>query len=142
MRRLFFLALLLLLVRPAIAAPLTAAEEARAAAIGSQLRCVVCQNESVEESNASLAADLRRVIREQVAAGRTNHEIIQWMTARYGTFIRLDPPFNRLTLLLWGIPVLAPVIGLAVALAASRRPRPSPRPLNAAEKSRLSELLE
>jgi cytochrome c-type biogenesis protein CcmH len=135
-----------LLAMPAMAAvgaaPLTPTQEARAVSIGSQLRCLVCQNESVEESNAALAADLRRVIREQVAAGRTNHEIMQWMTARYGNFIRLDPPFNRVTVLLWSIPVLAPAVGIGLAFAASRRRQPRPLPLTEAEKSRLAELLE
>lgn len=148
MRRLAIGLLFLAVSLPALAAApnltpaLTPAQEARAETIGSQLRCVVCQNESVEESNASLAADIRRIIREQVAAGRTNHEIMQWMTARYGDFIRLDPPFNRLTLLLWSIPVLAPAAGLAAALLAARRRRSEPSALTEAERARLAELLE
>ncbi len=150
MRRLAPLLLILLFAAPAFpAAPaltpapaLSPAQEARAEAIGSQLRCLVCQNESVEESNATLAANIRLIIREQIAAGRTNHQIMQWMTARYGDFIRLDPPFNRLTLLLWAIPVLAPALGLAIALAATRQRRPQPAPLTEAEKTRLASLLE
>ncbi len=144
MRRLAIGLLFLVVSLPALAAApaLTAAQEARAETIGRQLRCLVCQNESVEESNASLAADIRRVIREQVAAGRTNHEIMQWMTARYGDFIRLDPPFNQLTFLLWSIPVLAPAAGLAAALLAARRRRGAPSPLTEAERARLAELLE
>jgi cytochrome c-type biogenesis protein CcmH len=147
MRRLMtaLAALLLALASlPALAAApaLNPAQEARAETIGNQLRCLVCQNESVEESNASLAADIRRIIREQVAAGRTNHEIMQWMTARYGDFIRLDPPFNRFTLLLWSIPVLAPAAGLAAALLAARRRRAEPPARTTAETTRLAELLE
>ncbi len=148
MRRLLPLLLILLSALPCSAATpiltpaLTPAEEARATAIGSQLRCLVCQNESVEESSATLAANIRQIIREQVAAGRTNHQIMQWMTARYGDFIRLDPPFNRLTLLLWAVPVLAPALGLGIAFAASRQRRPPPAPLTEAEKSRLAALLE
>ncbi len=144
MRRLLPLLLILLSALPSAAAPptLTPAQEARAAAIGSQLRCLVCQNESVEESSATLAANIRQVIREQVAAGRTDHQVMQWMTARYGDFIRLDPPFNRLTLLLWAVPVLAPALGLGIAFAASRQRRPPPAPLTEAEKSRLATLLE
>ncbi|HUC16213.1 MAG TPA: cytochrome c-type biogenesis protein [Acetobacteraceae bacterium] len=144
MRRLAIFLLFLAVTLPALAAApaLTQAQEARAERIGSQLRCVVCQNESVEESNASLAADIRRIIREQVAAGRTNHEIMQWMTARYGDFIRLDPPFNQLTLLLWSIPVLAPAAGLATALLAARRRRSEPSALTEAERVRLAELLK
>ncbi len=143
MRRLAAVLALVLAGVPALAAApsLTPAEEARAEAIGGNLRCIVCQGESVEESNASLAADIRHIIRQQIAAGRTNHQIMQWMTARYGDFIRLDPPFNRLTLLLWSVPVLAPLAGLAAALAARRR-RTEPPVLTEAEKIRLAELLE
>jgi len=147
MARLFPLAavlFVLLLAAPSFAAGsmLTAEQEARAEAIGSQLRCLVCQNETVEESSATLAANIRMVIREQVAAGRTNRQIMQWMTARYGDFIRLDPPFNRLTLLLWSMPVLAPAVGLGIAFAAGRRRRAPPPPLTEAEKARLAALLE
>ncbi|MGH7118565.1 MAG: cytochrome c-type biogenesis protein [Acetobacteraceae bacterium] len=144
MRRLVPFLLIFLCVAPAIAAmpALTAAQEARARAIGSQLRCVVCQNESVEESSATLAANMREIIREQVAAGRTNHQIMQWMTARYGEFIRLDPPFKPLTIMLWAMPILAPAVGLGIAFAASRQRRPHPEPLTDAEKSRLASLLE
>ncbi len=144
MRRLAATLLFVLAGFPALAAgpPLTPAQEARAVAIGNQLRCLVCQNESVEESNASLAADIRRIIRQQVAAGRTNHEIMQWMTARYGDFIRLDPPFNRLTLLLWSVPVIAPLAGVGIALLAARGRSTEPAVLSDAEKARLAELLE
>lgn len=147
MPRLALVALLLLglgaLPALAASAPLTAAEEARAVAIGSQLRCVVCQNESVEASRASLAVDMRRVIREQVAAGRTNQEIMHWMEARYGQFIRLDPPFEATTWLLWSIPVLAPIAGVVIAIGAYRMHRPrSAKPLSEAEQARLNELLE
>ncbi|MGH7066378.1 MAG: cytochrome c-type biogenesis protein [Acetobacteraceae bacterium] len=144
MRRLFPLLLAFFISLPAWAAAptLTAAEEARAEAIGSQLRCLVCQNESVEESSATLAANIRLIIREQVAAGRTNHQIMQWMTARYGDFIRLDPPFKPLTLLLWAMPVLAPLAGLGVAISLARKKRAPPAPLTEAEKSRLASLVE
>lgn len=144
MRRLFPLLLVLFFSLPAwaVAPALTPAEEARAEAIGSQLRCLVCQNESVEESSATLAANIRLIIREQVAAGRTNHQIMQWMTARYGDFIRLDPPFKPLTLLLWAMPVLAPLAGLGVAISLARKKRAPPAPLTEAEKSRLASLVE
>lgn len=149
MRRLLPLLLTILFATPSFAAPsfavapaLTAAQEARAEAIGSQLRCVVCQNESVEESRATLAANMRAIIRAQVAAGRTNHQVMQWMTARYGDFIRLDPPFKPLTLLLWAMPILAPAVGFGIAFAASRQRRSRPAPLTDAEKSRLASLLE
>ncbi len=153
MRRLAAALALILAASPALAAApsltptltstLTPAQEARAETIAGNLRCVVCQGESVAESNAGLAADMRHIIRQQVAAGRTNREIMQWMTARYGDFIRLDPPFDRFTLLLWSVPVLAPAVGLAAALLARRRAaQPRVQPLSEAEKARLAELLE
>ena len=149
MRRLATALALVLVAAPALAATptltptLTAGQEARAEAIAGDLRCVVCQGESVLVSNAALAADMRRIIRQQVAAGRTNHQIMAWMTARYGDFIRLDPPFNRFTLLLWSVPVLAPAVGLAAALLARRRAaQPRVQTLSEAEKARLAELLE
>ena len=79
-------------------------QEQRAEAIGEQLRCLVCQNESVEESDADLARDLRRIIRQRVVAGDSDQQVIDWMVARYGDFVRLRPPFNATTLVLWGAP--------------------------------------
>lgn len=119
------------------------AEEARAEAIGQQLRCLVCQNESIEQSDADLARDLRKIIRRKVAAGDSNKEIIAWMVARYGDFIRLDPPFDAMTLALWGAPFIALGIGFAVVGLARLRPAtPPPAPLDATERQRLAELLD
>ncbi len=116
------------------------AQEARAEAIGRQLRCMVCQNESVEESEADLARDFRRIIRDHVRAGETDQQIMDWMVARYGDFIRLRPPFSALTFLLWGAPALAAGIGAgAVILGRRRRPEP-PEPLSDAERQRLAKL--
>ena len=116
------------------------AAEARAEKIGHQLRCMVCQNESVEESEADLARDFRRIIREHVRAGATDQQVMDWMVARYGDFIRLRPPYSALTLLLWGAPVLAVGIGAgAVILGRLRKPTP-PAPLSAAEQHRLARL--
>ena len=148
--------LLLLFAAPLLAPPLLAtpafavsnpaemlpdpAQEARAEAIGRQLRCMVCQNESVEESEADLARDFRRIIRDHVRAGETDKQIMDWMVARYGDFIRLRPPFSALTLLLWGAPALAAGIGAgAVILGRRRRPEP-PEPLSDAERQRLAKL--
>lgn len=118
-------------------------QEARAEAIGAQLRCLVCQNESIEDSSAGLARDLRRVVREHVAKGETDHQIMDWMVARYGNFIRLSPPFSFGTLLLWSMPLLALLLGLSVAFFSYRRraatPAPPP-PLSDAEKARLAKL--
>ncbi|NVN41721.1 cytochrome c-type biogenesis protein, partial [Ameyamaea chiangmaiensis] len=98
-------------------------QEARAEAIGAQLRCLVCQNESIEDSSADLARDLRHVVRRHVAAGESDRQIMDWMVARYGNFIRLRPPFTLTTLLLWGAPVLALLAGLTAAFTSLRRRR-------------------
>jgi cytochrome c-type biogenesis protein CcmH len=116
--------------------------ERRAEAIGEQLRCLVCQNESVEQSDADLARDLRRIIRQHVVAGQSNQQVIAWMTARYGDFIRLRPPFEGRTLALWGAPLIALAVGAGVVLLARRRRPGAPPPLSAAERQRLMQLLD
>jgi cytochrome c-type biogenesis protein CcmH len=117
-------------------------QEARAEEIGRQLRCLVCQNESIEDSGAGLARDLRRIVREQVAAGRTDRQVIAWLVARYGNFVRLQPPFNALTLLLWASPLLALAAGAAAVLLARRQRSSPPAPLSAGERARLKQLLD
>lgn len=117
-------------------------QEQRAEAIGHQLRCLVCQNESVEESNADLARDLRRIVRQRIVAGDSDQQVIDWMVARYGNFVRLNPPFNAMTFVLWGAPGLALLAGgAAVFFARRRRPTP-PEPLTDAEQRRLADLLK
>ncbi|MGG6428743.1 cytochrome c-type biogenesis protein [Acetobacter ghanensis] len=117
-------------------------QEARAQAIGAQLRCLVCQNESIEDSSAGLARDLRRVVREHVAKGEDNKQIMDWMVTRYGNFIRLKPAFSAGTLLLWSMPVLALLLGCGTAFMFYRRraAAPPPPPLNEEEKARLARL--
>lgn len=117
-------------------------QEARAEAIGRQLRCLVCQNESIEDSQADLARDLRQVVRQHVAAGEKNREIIAWMVARYGNFVRLRPPFEPLTWVLWASPALALAGGVLAVAFAMRQKRPPPAPLSAAEKRKLGDLLK
>jgi cytochrome c-type biogenesis protein CcmH len=117
------------------------AQERRAEAIGHQLRCLVCQNESVEESDADLARDLRRIIRTRVAAGDSDPDVIAWMVARYGDFVRLRPPFNAITALLWGAPVAALLAGAVAVFLGRRRRHPAPAPLSREEERRLAELL-
>jgi cytochrome c-type biogenesis protein CcmH len=148
MRRVVLLLIGLLITNPvyAISDPAeklpNPAQEARAEQIGSQLRCLVCQNESIEDSGADLAADLRKIVRQRVAAGDSDQQIIAWMVARYGNFVRLKPPFTPLTALLWGSPVIAVGIGLGAAwLSRRRRPLP-PAPLDPGEQARLRTLLE
>ncbi len=114
--------------------------EARAEAVGSQLRCLVCQNESIEDSQAPLAHDLRQIVRERVKAGDSNRQIIGWMVARYGNFIRLSPPFTPTTALLWGTPVLGLLLGGTAAWLARRKQGSAPAPLNEAERARLETL--
>ena len=116
-------------------------QEKRAEAIGDQLRCLVCQNESVEQSDADLAKDLRHIIRERVATGQSNKQIIAWMVARYGNFIRLDPPFDPETYLLWFAPLIAISIGATAVVLGRRRQARPPAPLSPAEQQRLQDLL-
>ncbi len=116
------------------------AQEARAEQIGSQLRCLVCQNESIEDSSASLAQDLRAVVRQRVRAGDSDRQIIAWMVARYGNFVRLKPPLTLATALLWFTPALALVGGAAAALLGRRRLPAAPAALSEAEQARLAEL--
>jgi len=116
-------------------------QEARAETIGSQLRCLVCQNESIEDSNAQLAADLRAKVREQIKAGRSNAEIMAWMVARYGNFVRLRPPLTPATFLLYATPFLALLAGAAAAwFGRTRQVSSPPLPLTAAEQAKLAEL--
>jgi cytochrome c-type biogenesis protein CcmH len=98
--------------------------EARAKALQRELRCLVCQGESIDESNAPLAADLRRLIREQIKAGQTDDQIKDFLVARYGAFVLMKPPVREDTVLLWFGPALLIVIGgaaIAVTIARSRR---------------------
>jgi cytochrome c-type biogenesis protein CcmH len=114
--------------------------EARAERVGSQLRCLVCQNESIEDSNADLAKDLRALVRQRIVAGDTDQQAVAWVVARYGDFVRLRPPFNWITLALWGSPVIAVTVGLGTVVLLRRRPASPPAPLTAAEQARLAEL--
>ena len=96
---------------------------ARAVKLSEKLRCLVCQNQSIADSNADLAQDLRQQIREQIAAGKTDDEIVAYMVARYGDFVLYEPPFKATTALLWAGPallVLGGFVGLARLLSARR----------------------
>jgi cytochrome c-type biogenesis protein CcmH len=97
--------------------------EARARGLSAQLRCMVCQNESIDDSNADLARDLRIMIREQLQAGNSDEQIRAAMVERYGDFILLKPPFKVETILLWGTPLLVLLFGAGgIFLVARRRP--------------------
>ena len=118
-------------------------EQARAVALSSELRCLVCQNQTIADSNADLAVDLRRQIHEQIAAGKSDREIIDFMVQRYGDFVLYRPPLKGTTLLLWGGPALLLVIGgvLAVRTVRKRRSQVVERPLTEEEHRRAAELL-
>jgi cytochrome c-type biogenesis protein CcmH len=142
--------LLLLILLPSLAlaqmvtrdgVTLTAAQEQRAEAIGDQLRCLVCQNESIEGSSASLAKQLRIIIRQQVVAGADSKSIMQYMVQRYGIFVLLKPPLSRLTLLLYASPFIALFIGFAAALLARANRVATPAPLSESEAEKLNRLL-
>jgi cytochrome c-type biogenesis protein CcmH len=116
--------------------------ELRAEAIGRQLRCLVCQNESVEASDADLARDLRHIVREQVAAGASDRQVLDWMVARYGDFVRLSPPFDSVTAFLWLAPAIALAVGFAILIILFRRRGSSPsEPLTEEECKRLATLV-
>ena len=117
--------------------------EARARALSTQLRCLVCQNESIDESQATLAHDLRVLIRQRIMAGESNAEIKKFLVSRYGDFILLKPPLKPDTLLLWGTPLLLLIIGGGAILWSLRQRAPVPRPvsLSAAEEEKLAALV-
>jgi len=117
--------------------------ESQAQDIGRELRCMVCQNQSIEDSDADLARDLRRIVRERIAAGDDRAEVMRFVHDRYGDFVLLRPPFNPVTALLWAMPVIALGGGVAVILARRRRFAAAgiePVPLSDAERRRLDEL--
>ena len=97
--------------------------EARARDLSAELRCLVCPNQSIDDSNAPLARDLRLLVRERLVAGDTNDEVLAFLTARYGDFVRLAPPVNTATALLWFGPLIVLVIGLAATLMIWQRGR-------------------
>ncbi len=117
--------------------------EARAEALSAGLRCMVCQNESIDESDAPLAHDIRVLIRQQMLAGKSDAQIRAFLVARYGDFILLKPPFKPETFLLWGAPALLLLAGgAAIAISAmQRKSAASARVLSAEEKARLAALV-
>jgi cytochrome c-type biogenesis protein CcmH len=156
MRRLACLALVvacLATVAPPIAPAATSPDEiladpvleARARALSKELRCLVCQNQSIDDSDADLARDLRRIVREQLTAGRSDQEIIDYLTARYGEFVLLMPPVEPATWGLWFGPAAVLLIGAIGGIAYLRRRGARPAALvpelSAEERRRLEALL-
>ena len=119
------------------------AQEARAQALGKELRCLVCQSESIEDSHADLARDLRLVVRERIVAGDTDDEVLTYLTDRFGEFVRLRPRFGGATLWLWLAGPALLLIGAGIAVAFVLRGRHDvARALTDDEEERLAELLK
>ena len=115
--------------------------EARARALSAQLRCMVCQNQSIDDSDAPLARDLRVLVRERLKAGDSDAQIREFLVARYGQFVLLEPEKNWRTALLWFSPLIVLLTGCLILLRFFTRSRArNPKPLTAAEKKRLKQL--
>ena len=138
----------------ALAMPATALEpeerltdpalEARARALSAELRCLVCPNQSIDDSNAPLALDLRRVVRERLTLGDSDAAVMRYVTDRYGDYVRLRPPIQPATYALWFGPPLILAAGAAVAAAyllRRRRAPAAPDPLTPEERRRVDDLL-
>jgi cytochrome c-type biogenesis protein CcmH len=121
------------------------AQEARAREISRALRCVVCQNQSIDDSAAEVAHDMRLAVRERIQAGDSDQAVREYMVARYGDFVLLEPPFKERTLVLWlGAPAALLLAAAALLFAARRRNRAEPMPpapLSDEERRRLDSLL-
>ena len=117
--------------------------EARARVISQEIRCLVCQNQTIDDSNADLAHDLRVILRERLQAGDTDQQVKDYLTARYGDFILLKPPFRARTLLLWIGPALIFLAGAGIIVVAALRRRrlPAAAPLSEEESQRLARLM-
>jgi cytochrome c-type biogenesis protein CcmH len=120
--------------------------EARARAISKELRCMVCQNESIDDSDAPLAHDLRVLVRERLKAGDSDQQIINFLVSRYGEFVLLRPPLSWHTAALWGTPPALVLLGIIMIVVVERRRRKTlaqtaPVSLTAAEEARLAEIL-
>ena len=125
------------------------AQEARARALSRELRCMVCQNQSIDDSDAPLARDLRLLVRERIGAGDSDAQVIDFLVARYGAFVLLKPRFEAQTFALWLLPPLVLGVGAVLLLLAARRKRlaadqandGAAAPLTSEEHGRLAELL-
>ena len=116
--------------------------EARAHALSRELRCVVCQNQSIDDSEAPLAKDLRVILRERIAAGDTDDQAVAFLVARYGSFVQLKPPLRADTFLLWFGPFIALALGGAGAIVYMRGRAPAKAaPLTPAEEAELAKLM-
>lgn len=152
MRKLAFFALLFALVAPQIAYAVTPDEilkdpvlESRARNLSRELRCMVCQNQSIDDSEAPLAKDLRVLVRERLTNGDSDKQVLDFLVSRYGEFVLLKPPLELHTLLLWAVSPAALLIGIVALLIMARKRKaaiPPPSPLSEAEQRKLSTLVE
>ncbi len=151
LRRLFIAAVFVLSTLPAALAVQPdeilsdPALEARARVLSTQLRCLVCQNQSIDDSDAPLAKDLRVLIRERLVEGETNAQVIDYLVSRYGEFVLLKPRLNSRTLLLWGGPFAILLIGSVVIFLRRRKGSSLAIPeqaLSADEQARLDDILK
>jgi cytochrome c-type biogenesis protein CcmH len=141
--------LLIFALLPAIAGATNAADvagfsteqEARYRTLTNQLRCLVCQNQNIADSDAPLAADLRNQVKRQILAGESNKQITDYLTARYGDFVLYKPPFKAITLMLWLGPVLLVLLALGTAFMFARRSRRTAAPV-VVDEDKLRKLLE
>ncbi len=116
--------------------------EARAREISKGLRCLVCRNESIDDSNAGLARDLRVLLRQRLTGGDTDEEAVAFIVARYGEYVLLKPQFSGTNLLLWAAGPIMLILAFGMAISMVRRARPEPGDrLDADEKARLAEIL-
>ena len=120
-----FAALLMAASMPSAAQDVPAISEAeidmRARDVGRSLRCVVCQNQSIEESDASLAEDMRTIVRARIRKGESNEQVIAYMQSRYGDFVLLEPPVQKNTYILWALPFVLVLLALLWFWRAARR---------------------
>lgn len=118
--------------------------EARARALSSQLRCMVCQNQSIDDSNAELARDLRLLVRERLKNGDSDEAVISYVVSRYGEFVLLNPRVRGETLLLWGAPIVLFLAGATamILFVRKRGGKPTGTPLTEAEKAELEQALK
>ncbi|MGO6676351.1 cytochrome c-type biogenesis protein [Rhizobium leguminosarum] len=149
MRRLLLAFALLLMAAPAFAVNpdevlADPALEARARALSAELRCMVCQNQSIDDSNADLAKDLRLLVRERITDGDSDEAVLTYIVSRYGEFVLLKPRVSMKTVLLWGGPVLLVLAGglSLLVFARKRAGKPTGSKLTADEQAKLSELLK
>ena len=152
MRRLGYILILIALLAPTASFAVRPDEllkdpalEARARHLSEELRCMVCQNQSIDDSEAPLAHDLRVLVRQRLEAGDTDRQVLDFLVARYGDFVLLRPPFKPETLLLWGLPPLALLAGfVGLVLVARRRKQVplQPAALSREEQAKLATLVQ